>query len=225
VFTPVADGVTVYVQSRGQDNSLKGILIEDGRQANSPATILARSGQLIVTPQGPVVELVHGSRQQLDPKTGRLDLLTFQQNTINLAGNQQASYMTMEDAGAAPLAELYHPPLWMTPAQQSKWLVEAQRRLTAPLNVLSFTLIGLFAILGGAFRRHGGLLRPLSAVFAVTMLIALELGVVNFAAKHLALLPLIWLTALAPGAIAGALLFFPFGAPRQGARPVLPAGP
>ena len=163
VFTSVSDNVTVYVQSRGEDNSLKGILIEDGRQANAPATILARSGQLSVTSQGPVVELVHGSRQQLDPKTGRLDLLTFQRNTINLAGSQQNNYMNLTDAAETPLSQLYHPFPWMNPAQKAKWLVEAQRRFTSPLSVLGFTLIGLFATLGGGFRRHGGLIRPFLA--------------------------------------------------------------
>jgi lipopolysaccharide export system permease protein len=205
------------VQSRGQDNSLKGILIEDARQQDAPATILARSGQLTVTSQGPVVELVHGSRQQLDPKTGRLDLLTFQQNTINLASDQQSTSMNMADAAQAPLSQLFHPAPWLTQAQRSKWLVEAQRRLTSPLTVIGFTLIGLLATLGGAFRRHGGLLRPFLAVFAVTLLVALDLGVNNFATKHLPLLPLIWLAAVLPGVIAGILLFYRHGAsPRAG---------
>lgn len=209
VFTSVSDQITVYVQSRGADNSLQGILIEDGRQPSAPATILARSGQLTVTPQGPVVELTHGSRQQLDPKTGRLDLLTFQRNVINLASNPQNASMSMADAAQAPLGQLFQPPLWLDAAQRSKWLVEAQRRLTAPLTVIGFTLIGLFATLGGAFRRHGAMLRPFLAVASVTLLVALDLGVNNFATKHLGLLPLIWLTAVLPGLVSGVLLFYP----------------
>lgn len=221
VFTPVSDHVIVYVQSRGQDNSLQGILIEDGRQADSPATILARSGQLTVTPQGPVVALEHGSRQQVDPKTGRLDLLTFQSNTVNLSGNAQNTAMNLTDAAEAPLGDLFHPAPWLTEAQKSKWLVEAERRLTAPLTVIGFTLIGLLATLGGAFRRHGGLLRPLLAVTTVTLLVALELGVNNFVTKHLGLLPLIWVTTVLPGLLAALLLFFPRGFTPY--RPVSPA--
>ena len=85
VFTPVAFEVMVYVQSRGQDDSLQGIIIEDGRQPDAPATILARSGQLMVTAQGPVVMLQNGSREQVDPRSGRLDVLTFDRNVISLA--------------------------------------------------------------------------------------------------------------------------------------------
>lgn len=222
VFTPVSNQVTVYVQSRGPDNSLKGILIEDGRQANAPATILARSGQLTVTPQGPVVSLYHGSREQLDPKTGRLDMLTFERNTINLGETQKNNAMDLADAAAAPFDKLFHPPAWLNPSQRAKWLVEAQRRMTSPLTVIGFTFISLFATLGGAFRRHGGMLRPFMAVMTVTLLVALDLGVNNFAARHLELLPLIWVSTVLPAIIAGAMLFLPRGfTPRRPAVPAL----
>ncbi len=209
VFTPVADRVTVYVQSRRPDNSLAGILIEDARQADAPATILARSGQLILTAEGPMVLLQKGSREQVDPKTGRLDVLTFDRNVISLAQSSKAGAMDMTDSAEATLPQLFHPGDQLTQAEQAKWLVEAHRRLAAPLTVLSYTLIGLLAILGGMFRRHGGLLRPFAAVLAVTLLVALGLGVNNLAARSLALMPLIWLTVLAPGLIATILLFAP----------------
>ncbi len=209
VFTPVSADVTVYVQSRGPDNSLRGIIIEDGRQTDAPSTILARTGQLMVTAQGPVVELVDGSREQVDSKTGRLDMLTFQRNLINLASASRNSSMDMTDSAAATLPDLFHPNVPLTASEQAKWLVEAHRRLSSPLSALSFTLIALFAILGGRFRRHGGVLRPVSAVVAVTLLVALDLGVNNFAARNLHLLPLIWVAIVAPGVTAAILLLLP----------------
>jgi lipopolysaccharide export system permease protein len=209
VFTPVTYGVTVYVQSRGPDNSLQGILIEDSRQQNAPATILARSGQLLVDAQGPVVVLEDGSREQVDPKTGRLDVLVFQRNVISLAQTANNNSMDMTDSAEASLAQLLHPGPPLTAPEQAKWLVEAQRRLSMPLSAVSYTLIGLLAILGGVFRRHGGFMRPLLAVVAVTTLVALSLGVNNLAARSLGLLPLIWLTTLLPGLMAGAFLFMP----------------
>ncbi len=209
VFTPVADHVTVYVQSRGADDSLQGILIEDGRDPSSPATILARSGQLEINAQGPLVLLQNGSREQIDPKTGRLDVLTFQRNVLSLAQAAKADTPDMTDSAEASLPELFHPSASLTPAEQAKWLVEAQRRLTAPLAAISYTLIGLLATLSGMFRRHGGLARPVIAVAAVTLLVALSLGVNNLAARSLNLLPLIWAVVLLPGLAAGFLLFSP----------------
>ena len=209
VFTPVAYGVTVYVQSRGADNSLQGILIEDARQPDAPATILARDGELVLTPQGPMVVMSDGSREQVDPKSGRLDVLTFQRNVISLAQTAPAGAMDMSDAAEASLPQLLHPGMGLTEAERAKWLVEAHRRLAAPLSVLSYTLIGLLSVLGGMFRRHGGVLRPFLAVAAVTLLVALGLGVNNLAARSTALLPLIWLIAATPGALAAAFLFMP----------------
>ncbi len=209
VFTPVTAFVTVYVQSRGPDNSLQGIIIEDARQLNAPATILARSGQLVVTAQGPVVMLQNGSREQVDPRSGRLDGLTFERNVISLAQASRTGAEDMTDAAEVPLPELFHPSENLPQAEQAKWLVEAHRRLAAPLTVLSYTLIALLAVLGGLFRRHGGLFRPFSAVLTVTLLVALGLGVNNLAARGAGLMPLIWLTVAAPGLVAALLLFLP----------------
>jgi lipopolysaccharide export system permease protein len=209
VFTQVTSRVTVYVQSRGADDSLQGILIEDDRDRQAPATILARAGQLQSDPQGPVVLLEDGSREQIDAKTGRLDILTFGRNVISLAQTAKAGSMDMSDAAEASLRQLFNPPPSLESTDRSKWLVEAQRRLSVPLSASSFTLIGLLAILGGLFRRHGGLLRPFMAVVAVTMLVALTLGIDNLAARSPHLVPLIWATVVLPGIAAGVLLFRP----------------
>ena len=47
VFTAISDQLTVYVRSRDPDGTLRGIMVEDDRQANTHATILAESGRLI----------------------------------------------------------------------------------------------------------------------------------------------------------------------------------
>jgi lipopolysaccharide export system permease protein len=209
VFTQVTSRVTVYVQSRGADDSLQGILIEDDRDRQAPATILARAGQLQSDAQGPVVLLQDGSREQIDAKSGRLDILTFGRNVISLAQTAKAGSMDMNDAAEASLAQLFNPPPSLAPTDRAKWLVEAQRRLSVPLSAISFTLIGLLAILGGLFRRHGGLLRPFVAVVTVTMLVALTLGIDNLAARSTHLVPLIWVTVVLPGIAAAVLLFRP----------------
>jgi lipopolysaccharide export system permease protein len=206
VFTQVSGDVTVYVQTKSADSTLHFILIEDNRDPTAPATILARTGQLAVDTHGPVLLLQDGSRQQIDPKTGRLDLLTFSRNILSLAQASKDNAPEETDAAEAPLHALFHPGTSLTREEKAKWLVEAQRRLTAPLTAVSFTLIGLVATLGGVFRRHGGLVRPAGAVALVIFLVALGLGVNNLAARDISLLPLIWIETLTPGLIAAFLL-------------------
>ncbi len=213
VFTPVSANIMVYVQSRDPAGGLKGIIIEDNRDPNAPATILARTGELITTAQGPVVVLENGSREQIDPKTGQLDMLTFERNTLSLAQAAHAGGPVDNDAAEEPLGALLHPPATMEAGDRAKWIVEAQRRLTAPLSTLGYTLVALVAALGGTFRRHGGITRIIGAVVIVTALVALGLGVNNLAARNLALLQLIWVWAIIP-VLVSLYLLLRQGAPR-----------
>src|SRR6516225_2410321 len=88
VFTQVSDDLTVYVRSRDPDGTLRGILIDDGRGKTTRATILAKSGRLTEGPNGPRVILINGSRQEIDHQSGRLNVLTFGQNEIDLTDSQ-----------------------------------------------------------------------------------------------------------------------------------------
>jgi lipopolysaccharide export system permease protein len=125
---------------------------------------------------------------------------------LSLAQAAKDNAPEFTSATEAPLAALLHPPGTLRPAEKGTWLVEAHRRLSAPLTALSYTLVGLVATLGGVFRRHGGLLRPAAAVVTVTLLVALGLGVNNLAARHTVLLPLIWVETLLPGLISAWVL-------------------
>jgi lipopolysaccharide export system permease protein len=87
--------------------------------------------------------------------------------------------------------------------------VEAHRRLSGPFTCLGFTLVALVAVLMGAFRRHGGILRPALAVLTVVGLLALGLAVANLATRNVALIPLIWVNALAPALLGAWVLFGP----------------
>ena len=74
VFTQVSDDLTVYVRSRDPDGTLHGILVDDARDKNAHATIIAERGRLVEGPNGPRVLLESGSRQEIDRDTGRLNV-------------------------------------------------------------------------------------------------------------------------------------------------------
>ena len=212
VFTPVSDDLTVYVRSRDVDGTLRGILVEDGREKNSRATILAERGRLIEGLHGPAVLLENGSREEVDKQTGRLNVLTFAQNSVDLTQTSKSDDVRYRDVNEMSLTELTHPETSALNARDAgKFLVEAQRRLSAPLTAISFALVALQSVLAGSFRRHGNLLRPLTAVMCVVALLAMQLAVANLAARSTILLPLIWLVAGGPGAACAFLLFKPHG--------------
>ena len=202
--------MTVYVRARDPDGLLRGILIEDARQKNDPATILAESGRLVGSEGTPRVLLFNGSRQEIDHQTGRLNVLTFAENAIDLAGGAHEEEQRFRDMSEMSIGELLGPQAGTVQAHDiPKLRVEAHRRLASPLTAVSFTLVALVAVLMGTFRRHGGLIRPLLAVLAVVGLLATELLLENLAAKQLTLVPLIWVVTLAPGLLCGWALFGP----------------
>ena len=209
VFTPVSEDMTVYVRARDPDGLLRGILIEDARQKNSPATILSERGRLVGAEGTPRLLLINGNRQEIDRQTGRLNVLTFAENAIDLSSGSRNEEQRFRDASEMSISELLHPPSGVLAHDVPKLRVDAHRRLAEPLTAMSFTLVALVAVLMGTFRRHGGLLRPATAVLAVVGLLALELLLTNVSAKHLALIPTIWVNAVVPGLVCAWALFGP----------------
>lgn len=211
VFNQISDSLTVYVRTRDPDGTLRGILIDDARNPSSHATILAEAGRLLTSSGAPRVVLQNGSRQEIDRQTGRLNVLTFTENTIDLSQSSKAEEQRFRDAGEMSLGELLDPPTGseILARNAGKFEVEAHRRLSAPFTVMSFAMIALVSALSGAFSRHGNIQRPAVAIVVVVGLLALGLALLNLAARETILIPLIWAQAILPGVGCAIYLFAP----------------
>ena len=208
VFTSVSEKLVVYIRTRSTDGSLHGILVDDARDPEVHATILAESGQLTEGRNGPRVLLINGSREEIDRQTGRLDVLTFTENEIDLADATDQEGERPADMSEVGIGELLVPRLALD-RDKPKWIAEAHKRLSAPLASISYAMLALVSVLMGAFQRHGGWLRPVASVLAVVLLVALGLTVDGLAARDNALIPLIWARAVLPGIICAVMLFVP----------------
>jgi lipopolysaccharide export system permease protein len=218
VFTPISENLTVYVRSRDADGTLRGILVEDGRDKLARATILAETGRLSEGTNGPRALLFNGSRQEIDHQTGRLNMLTFDQNELDLGEKATDNGQRPPDMSELPVRELLDP-RFAQDQDRRKWVAEGHKRLSSPLSTLSFTLIALVAVLSGAFRRHGGVVRPLVAVAVVVALLAFGLAVNNLAARDNALVPLMWAQAVLPGLVCLWMLLVPDWLAQRGRTP------
>jgi lipopolysaccharide export system permease protein len=208
VFTPLSDKLTVYVRSRDPDGTLRGILVDDARDPTAHATILAERGRMVDGPHGPLVVLLDGSRQVIDHQSGRLDVLTFKQNEVDLNDATKDDASRPVDMSELPLGALLDPHPYFE-RDRAKWKAEGYRRLTEPLTTLSYAMVALLSALGGIFRRHGGILRPLVTVGVMVGLLALGLAFGTLAARDNSLLILTWLHAIVPGLVCVWLLFAP----------------
>ncbi len=212
VFTSVSENLTVYVRLREPDGTLRGVMVDDSRDPAHRATIIAESGRLSESPTGPKAILSNGSRQELDQQTGRLNVLTFRENVVDLVQAAQNEGIRLRDISEMDIFELLNPsPGLVLERDRPKLRMEVHKRLSGPLTTFSFVMVALVAALGGEFRRHGGLLRQAGAVLAVVVLVALGLALDSLAVRHPELIPLIWLRAGLPGVVCAVWLFMPRG--------------
>lgn len=211
VFTQVSDDITVYVRTRAPDGTLRGLFINDARDRADPATILAEAGTITPGATGPRVTLYNGSRQQIDHATGRLRILEFAENTLDLSQSRELEETRVRDSRERSISNLLNPDPGepITARDVAKFRVEAHQRLSGPLTGISFALVALTVTLTGVFRRQGGFVRPLVGVAMLVGLLVLGLAAGNLATRVPALLPLVWVQAVLPGALAGFLLFAP----------------
>jgi len=213
VFSSLGGELTVYARDRDGAGNLSGILIHDTREPGAPVTIIAEFGRITSTPEGPRVTLLNGQRQQVEvaqnpdgTRSPRLNILTFQENSVDLARATRAEGVRHRNAQERTVEELLNPEEGVSPRDQRRFRAEAHQRLSSPLTAVGLAFFALSVALTGQFRRFGGGLRLFFGCVAMVGLLAAGLAIGNSAARQTALIPLIWLHALLPGLLAGWVL-------------------
>jgi lipopolysaccharide export system permease protein len=84
-FNTLSDGITVFIRERRSNGALKGIFVHDNRDRARPVTMMAESGAIVQSADGPRVILKKGNRQQVDRNGGKLSLLYFDQYIVELS--------------------------------------------------------------------------------------------------------------------------------------------
>jgi len=211
VFNQVGEGLTVYVRARERDGTLRGILAHDAREKGAPVTYFADRGYISIGPAGPRATLVSGSRQEVDRASGRLQVLTFAESTLDLGRAGGSNETRYRDARERGLGELINPPDrdQINPRDIGRFLVEAHQRFAQPIAGISLVLLAVATVLASGFSRRGNAGRIAIAVAIAAGLVASGVTVQNLAARETALVPLIWIHAVVPGLVALWLLLAP----------------
>src|SRR6201993_827363 len=110
-FTTISDKITIYIRSRDDRGEVTGLLISDSRDPQKPVTILAERGVFVNSPTGSRIVMVNGNRQQFDPASRKLSLLTFERYTLDLGAWSDAPVVRFREAQERFLGELFTPPM------------------------------------------------------------------------------------------------------------------
>ena len=209
VFNTPARDVTVYIRGHREDGSLEGIVVHDERHKRLPVTLMAEEGNLVQGEDGPLFIMERGSRQELDaeePATPSLSILHFERYTLDLTANARPPGERSPKPKEQYVHELLDPPASLSEARRHGRIAEGHKRLTWPLSTLSFALIGLAALLAPGFSRRGPWPRLLTAIGGVVVVQALIMALGSLAEQHLALIPLLYVAAIAPSVICLAVI-------------------
>ena len=155
-FTHPSPGLTVYAQSMDDNGLIRNIFIDQSSRKGQSSTLMAAEGRIAKRDGAPVLILRNGSNQQFS-KTGALNTLWFEENTLDLRPFLAVTGEIRYRASDRYLHELFFPDLrdpWQR-ANRKALLAEGNARLASPLYNIAFMALALAAVLGGAFSRLG----------------------------------------------------------------------
>jgi lipopolysaccharide export system permease protein len=196
-FTTISDKLTLYIRNREPNGDVVGLVINDSRDPQKPVAILAQRAAFVDTPTGARIIMLNGNRQQFDPQSRKLSVLTFDRYTLDLGSLQDAPVVRFRGAEERFLGELMFPTTH-DPMIRRSFIMEAHQRLLVPLSVLGFALIPLACLLPGEFSRRGQAKRVMIAIAAAFLFQTASLGVNDFAARFGQAIPLMYAVDLLP---------------------------
>ena len=209
-FNTLSDAITVYVRERTGSDELKGLLIFDKRDKEKTATIIAERGAVVDSPTGARVLMFDGNRQEYNAKLDKLSILYFDRYSFDLSGINQKPDIRHREARERDVDELFT----ITPeeagsiADYGRFVVEAHQRVTSPLMALGFALVAFMFLVYGEFSRRGQVSRIINAASIFVVLQVVGLGLTNFIARHLGLIPMIYIAVILPIVLPLAILFY-----------------
>src|SRR5271168_341114 len=197
-FTTVSDKLTLYIRNRDANGDVVGLLINDSRDPQRPVTILAERAAFADSPTGPRIVMVNGNRQQFDPQTRKLSILTFARYTLDLDTLQDPSVVRLRLAQERFLPDLFFPPKELDSFLRHSFIMEGHQRILVPLSAFSFALIPIACLLPGEFNRRGQVKRAILAIAAAFLFQTTALAVDDLAARFAPAIPLMYVIDLLP---------------------------
>ena len=168
-FSDIIDGFTVYVDEALPGGRLSGLLINDYRNGNHPETYMAEAAIFRDTDAGPILYLRNGNIQSVDQETNDVSIIRFEEWTVNVDALRKNTGELQLEMTERYLGELFNPDLSKPydRINERKLRAEGHNRLASPIYSLAYVMMGLFALIGGAYKRQGYFVRIAAVCAAI----------------------------------------------------------
>lgn len=186
VFNTIGNDTTIYISDRKGTSNLSGILIHSTRDKDAPpTTILAERGGMVMRNDSPFVVVYDGMRQQLNPKTGAVETLSFNEYSLDISALDKKAINPWIDADERILPDLFNSAhsRKVRPEIAQQFIAEAHNRITRPFLAIALSLIAIACLLYGQFNRRGQTKKIITAVVLLILVQGANLGLVNYASQ------------------------------------------
>ena len=198
-FNTIAPGVTVFVQKRGANQELHGIMLHDNRDPDKPQTWLAERGALVTTNEGPRAVLVKGNRQQVDRIRGTFSMLLFDQTTLDIGGAASGHANRWREPRERYLNELFNPTdTRPNEPNYADLIAEGHSRIVQPLLPITCATVVLAVLLTGSYSRRGQAIDILKAIGLTVLILIASLGTRSLAVKQPFMIYLMYASVILP---------------------------
>ena len=145
-FTEIEKGLTFHIRERTPDGRLKGVLVNDERDAETAMAYLAEDGILLELPTGNYLVMENGNIQRRKKDDGRLTIVNFDRYSFDLSQfseDKEVLYFKPREQLTHELLDKNNVAYKLRPGRV---LVELHDRFSSPLYPLAFALIVLAAL-------------------------------------------------------------------------------
>jgi len=198
VFSTPINGLTVYIESRDNEGTLHGILVDDARNQDKRMTLMAQEGILQQTPSGPRFMLINGNRQEVNTENGNLSTLYFDSYPLDLSFYTRAPNKRVLTTEERYINELLQP-VETNEKERNIMISEGHHRLTWPLFSLTLTLVAVAILFSGQLNRRGQWKRIFAATLFAMLFIVIDLILKNIISARPALSFMFYANTILPG--------------------------
>ncbi len=172
IFNTPIPGFAVYVKERASDGTLRGILMHDSRDAQRPVTYMAEEGTLEKGQNGMVFKLEKASRQQINRKSGEVNILYFDSYPLDISYYTEANQIRGKKPDEMFINELLTPDPLLKEKDKYYMLASGYDRLLWPLYNFLMPLLVCAIMLTGDYNRRGQTKRIIACVVIAVALIS-----------------------------------------------------
>jgi lipopolysaccharide export system permease protein len=184
-FRSATEGLMIYAQKIERSGLMTGMMISDNKNRAAPVVFVAQTGQIAKLDTGPIIQLKNGSVQRR-LANGDLDIVGFSTYVFELKGFADESLELFYKPSDRYMPELLKPDMtyYWDQSHVGDLYTEANRRLASPLLCFAAVGLALFAVLGGAYSRHGYSRRIVMASAGLVVMLLAFSGILPAAANQ-----------------------------------------